>query len=159
VAAIAVGILASGIVTHFTKSGTPLPALGNGDEGERLAFECNTNPTPPPDITVHFDTLKEKVSARCSCEAIPAVMQALDDCCNGKVARVKEAACGDRSSFGINCSGPDGGGLADSGIGNPTLRVRFFGGFTRSNWLCMSAGKPNPDLEQIRNVYRNCCLG
>jgi hypothetical protein len=156
-AALASGIVAFVGATHYMKADSALPR-GNGDEGERLSFECIANPKLPPGVTVHFDTLKAKVTARCSCAAIAPVMQSLKECCEGKAAPAKEAACEDRTSFAINCSGADSGGLAGSGIGNPTLRVRFFGGFTRSNWQCKSdEGKLNPDLEQMRELNQSCC--
>ncbi len=152
------GVVAFVVATHFTKADSALPP-GHGDEGERLAFECGANSKSlPPGITVHFGTLKARVMARCSCEAIAAVMQSLQERCADQAAPAKEAACEDRTSFAINCSGADGGGLAGSGIGSPTLRVGFFGGFTRSNWSCKSDdGNPNPDLEQMRKLNRSCC--
>ncbi len=156
VAAVAAGAAAFAILLFSRFHNAPM-APGHGDEGELLAFECDANPAPPSDITVHFDTLKEKMTARCSCAALAGVMHALEDCCNNQPA-AKEAACDDRTSFGINCSGADGGGLAFSGPGNPTMRVGFFGGFTRSNWSCVADGAPNPDLEEMRKVFRNCCM-
>ncbi|MGZ6184623.1 MAG: hypothetical protein ACXWNN_01880 [Candidatus Binataceae bacterium] len=74
-AALASGVAAFVLVTHYTKADSALPP-GNGDEGERLSFECIANPKSPPGITVHFDTLKAKVTARCTCAAIAPVMQA-----------------------------------------------------------------------------------
>ena len=157
VVALASGIAASVVTMHYTKIDSALPP-GNGDAGERLSFECNGNQESPPDVTVHFDTLKGKVAARCSCQAIASVMQSLKECCEGKAVPAQEAACEDRASFAINCSGADSGGLAGSGVGNPTLRVGFFGGFTRSNWECKSdEGTPNPDLEQMRELNQRCC--
>jgi hypothetical protein len=44
------------------------------------------NPKLPSGIAVHFDTLKSKVAARCSCTAIAPVMQSLKKCCEGKAA-------------------------------------------------------------------------
>lgn len=154
--ALASGYAAFLVAMHNLKGQSALPP-GNGDEGERLSFECSGDRQSPPGVTVHFDTLKARVSARCTCAGIAPVMQALKECCAGRVAPAREAACEDRASFAINCSGEDGGGLAGSGVGNPTLRVGFFGGFTRSNWACDDAGKPNPDLEQMRAVNRSCC--
>jgi hypothetical protein len=156
-AALASGVAAFVLVTHYTKADSALPP-GNGDEGERLSFECIANPKSPPGVTVHFDTLKAKVTARCTCAAIAPVMQALKECCEGKATPAQEAACEDRTSFAINCSVADSGGLAGSGVEKPTLRVGVFGGFTRSNWECKSdEGKPNPDLEQMRAVNQSCC--
>ncbi len=157
VAVIAAGIAAFAVLRFSGFRDAPM-APGHGDEGELMTFECDANPAASPAITAHFDTLKEKITAaRCSCAALTGVMQSLEDCCNSKAAQ-KEAVCGDHTSFGINCTGPDGGGLFGSSPGNPTLRVGFFGGFSRSNWSCKSAGEPNPDLEQMRKVFRSCCI-
>ena len=84
-ASLASGVVAFAIATHYTKVDSALPP-GNGDEGERLSFECMANPKLPSGIAVHFDTPKSKVAARCSCTAIAPVMQSLKECCEGKAA-------------------------------------------------------------------------
>src|SRR5260370_10180303 len=106
VAAVAAGIHAFAVVLRLAEFHDAPTALGHGDEGELLAFECDANPAAQPAVTVHFDTLKEKVTARCVCAALTDLMQSLEDCCNNQPA-AKETACDDRTSFGINCSGSD----------------------------------------------------
>ena len=127
---------------------------GHGDDGELIAFACDT--PAQPGIAVHLVSMKETTTARCSCAALEGAMQALEQCCNNRAASA-EATCEDRAAFEVNCAGSDAGGLAFSGPGNPTLRISFFGGFTRSNWSCAIEGAPNPDLEQLRTVFRSCC--
>jgi hypothetical protein len=127
---------------------------GHGDAGELIDFECGT--PAQPGIAVHLVSMKETTSARCSCAALEGAMRALEQCCNNQSASA-EAACEDRTTFDVNCAGSDAGGLAFSGPGNPTLRITFFGGFSRSNWSCALEGAPNPDLEQIQKVFQSCC--
>ncbi len=155
VVAITGGVAAFVILRSSNFTSQPLPP-GHGDEGELVAFECIAQ-SAPPNIEVHFDSVKEKFAARCSCTALADVMHALRDCCNNQPASA-EAACDDRASFDVNCRGSDAGGLFLSGPGTPTLRLSFFGGFMRSNWSCVDEGGPNPDLEAMQKAFRSCCV-
>jgi hypothetical protein len=153
--AIAAGVAAFIALRLSKDSNVPLPH-GHGDDGELIAFECGAGGAQH-EVAIHFETGKEKIDERCSCAALANAMPALEKCCTNQAASA-ETACEDRASFDVNCGGAEAGGLAFSGPGNPTIRVSFFGGFTRSNWSCVDKGAANPDLEAMRKVYQRCCL-